>query len=171
MQTLKSFFASHEEPVGSFAEKNLKIIKKNIQNNILKSNKYVESVGKIKSYKKLLMFLINLFASENFLEDFNLFEENFLKDNTTLLAAVGFDVKGSTKITVETRACDYALAICVKLSGQSFQDYGFDILGPHSQVSESWIYAGFTKDETRKAALKKYAEWRKANPIKKYEPK
>ena len=98
------------------------------------------------------------------------FEENFLMDNTTLLAAVGFDVKGSTKITVETRACDYALAICVKLSGQSFQDYGFDILGPHSQVSESWIYAGFTKDETRKAALKKYAEWRKANPIKKYEP-
>ena len=79
MQTLKSFFASHEEPVGSFAEKNLKIIKKNIQNNILKSNKYVESVGKIKSYKKLLMFLINLFSSENFLEDFHLFEETPLE--------------------------------------------------------------------------------------------
>ena len=99
------------------------------------------------------------------------FEENFLKDNTTLLAAVGFDVKGSTKITVETRACDYALAICVKLSGQSFKDYGFDILGSNSDMATSWIYSGFTKDETRKAAFKKYEEWRKANPIKKDEPK
>lgn len=99
------------------------------------------------------------------------FEEKFFKDETTLLPAVGFEVKGSMSITVETRACDYALAICVKLSGQSFQDYGFDILGLNSDMANSWIYSGFTKDETRKAALKKYAEWRKANPIKQDETK
>ena len=75
MQTLKSIFASHEDFGGSFAEKNLKITKKNIQNNIMKSNKYVESFGKIKSYKKFIMFLLNLFASENYLEDFHLLEE------------------------------------------------------------------------------------------------
>lgn len=72
-----------------------------------------------------------------------------------------------TKITVETRGCDYALAICVKLSGQSFQEYGFDILGSHSDKFDNWENAGFTKDETRKAAFKKYEEWRKANPIPK----
>jgi heme/copper-type cytochrome/quinol oxidase subunit 2 len=70
-----------------------------------------------------------------------------------------------TKIRVETRACDYALAVCVKFSGQSFQDYGFDILGSRSDMFDSWLNAGFTNDETRKAAIKKYEEWRKANPI------
>ncbi len=92
-------------------------------------------------------------------------EEKLLKDETTLLPDVLFDLKGPTKIRVETRVCDYALAICVKLSGQSFNDYGFDILGSDSDMFESWEYAGFTKDETRKAAFKKYEEWRKANPI------
>ena len=98
------------------------------------------------------------------------FEEKFFKDETSLEPVVGFDLKDQSKIRVETRACDYALAVCVKLSGQSFQDYGFDILGSHSDMFNTWIYAGFTKDETRKAAFKKYEQWRKANPIKKDEP-
>jgi hypothetical protein len=95
------------------------------------------------------------------------FEEKLLKDETTLEPVVGFDLNDGTTIKVETRACDYALAVCVKLSGQSFQDYGFDILGSHSDKFDSWMYAGFTKDETRQAAFKKYEEWRKANPIQK----
>ncbi|MDX1963035.1 MAG: hypothetical protein SFX18_07770 [Pirellulales bacterium] len=95
------------------------------------------------------------------------FEEELFKDETTLEPVVGFDLNGAMKIKVETRACDYALAVCVKLSGQSFQDYGFDILGSHSDMFENWIYSGFTKDETRKAAFKKYEEWRKINPINK----
>ncbi len=95
------------------------------------------------------------------------FEEKLLKDETILRSEVEFDLNDGTKLTVETRACDYALAICVKLSGQSFQEYGFDILGSHSDKFDSWEYAGFTKDETRKAAFKKYEEWRKANPIQK----
>ncbi len=99
------------------------------------------------------------------------FEEKLLKDETTLLPEVLFDLKGPTKIRVETRACDDALAICVTLSGQSFKDCGFDILGSHSDMFGDWMYAGFTKDETRKAAFKKYEEWRKANPISKDEPK
>ncbi len=57
-----------------------------------------------------------------------------------------------------------ALWICLKLSGQSFQDYGFDILDPRRELN-AYSFAGFTKDETRTAAFKKYAEWRKANPI------
>jgi len=93
-------------------------------------------------------------------------EKKLLKDETTLLPEVAFDLDGPTKIRVETRVCDYALAICVKLSGQSFDDYGFDILGSRSDMFNNWEYAGFTKDETRKAAFKKYEEWRKANPIK-----
>jgi len=46
---------------------------------------------------------------------------------------------------------------------------GFDILGSQSDMFNSWIYAGFTKDETRKAAFKKYEQWRKANLINKDE--
>lgn len=102
--------------------------------------------------------------SEN--ERISYFEEKLFKDETTLAPEVSFDSEGQTKIRVETRACDYALAVCVKLSGQSFKDYGFDILGSHSDKFNSWECAGFTKDETRKAAFKKYEEWRKANPIK-----
>ncbi len=98
------------------------------------------------------------------------FEGKLLRDETTLERIVLFDLKGTTKIRVENRACDYALAVCVKLSGQSFKDYGFDILSSRSDMFNSWEYAGFTKDETRKAAFKKYEEWRKANPIKKDEP-
>lgn len=98
------------------------------------------------------------------------FEGKLFKDETTLVPDGLFEVKGLTKIRVETRACDYALAVCVKLSGQSFKDYGFDILGSHSDMF-GWIYSGFTKDETRKAAFKKYAEWRTANPLTKDDPK
>jgi hypothetical protein len=74
MQTIKSFFITTEED-SSYSERMLKITKTNIQLNILKSNKYIESVGKIKSFKKLLMFLLNLYASENFLEDIQLLAE------------------------------------------------------------------------------------------------
>ena len=93
------------------------------------------------------------------------FEEKLFKDETILRSEVEFDLNDGTKIKVETRACDYALAICVKLSGQSFQEYGFDILGSHSDKFDSWEFAGFTKDETRQAAFKKYEQWRKANPL------
>lgn len=103
-------------------------------------------------------------VSEN--DRIRFFEGTLFKDQTTLAPSSLFDGKGP-KIRVETRACDYALAVCVKLTGQSFEDYGFDILGPHSEMFESWLYAGFTNDETRQAAFKKYEEWRKANPIKK----
>ncbi|MBL8892361.1 MAG: hypothetical protein JNL67_20465 [Planctomycetaceae bacterium] len=95
------------------------------------------------------------------------FEEKLFKDETILRSEVEFDLNDGTKITVETRARDYALAICVKLSGQSFQEYGFDILGSNSEKFDNWEFAGFTKDETRQAAFQKYAEWRKANPIQK----
>lgn len=95
------------------------------------------------------------------------FEEKLFKDETILEPVVSFGSEGSSEIKVETRACDYALAVCVNLSGQSFQDYGFDILGSNNEMIGNWMYAGFTKDETRKAAFKKYEEWRKANPIRK----
>jgi hypothetical protein len=54
----------------------------------------------------------------------------------------------------------------LKLRGQSFQDYGFDILDPRRELN-AYSFAGFTKDETRRAAFKKFEEWRKANPIQK----
>jgi hypothetical protein len=38
--------------------------------------------------------------------------------------------------------------------------------GSQSMIT-NWQFCGFTKDETRQAAFKKYEEWRKANPITK----
>ena len=73
MQTFKSFFAFQDE--GSLIEKTLKETKQNIYSNIIKTRGYVDSVGKIKSYKKLLLFLLNLYASENILEDIHQFKE------------------------------------------------------------------------------------------------
>jgi hypothetical protein len=91
-------------------------------------------------------------------------EEKFFKDERTL-TEVEIEVDGQKK-NVEIRVCDYALWICLKLRGQSFQDYGFDILDPRRELN-AYSFAGFTKDETRRAAFKKFEEWRKANPIQK----
>jgi hypothetical protein len=91
-----------------------------------------------------------------------LIEEKFFKDER-MLTDVEIEVDGQKK-NVEIRVSDYALWICLKLSGQSFQDYGFDILDPRRELN-AYSFAGFTKDETRRAAFKKYTEWRKANPV------
>lgn len=75
MMALKNLFSSIEEE-GSSAAKTLKTTKKIIRNNMLKPFNYIEPVGKIKSYKKLSTFLLNLYASETCcLEDFHNFEE------------------------------------------------------------------------------------------------
>ncbi len=103
-------------------------------------------------------------------DKFTFFEDKLFKNESVLLTGVRCDVKGTT-IQVDTLVCDYALAICVKLSDQSYQDYGFDIFGSRSDMPSSWAYSGFAKDETRKAAFKKYEEWRKANPLTKDKPK
>jgi hypothetical protein len=92
-------------------------------------------------------------------------EKKFFKDERKL-SDVDFQFNDQTKAKVEIRVCDYALWICLKLSGQSFQDYGFDILDPRRELN-AYSFAGFTKDETRKTAFQKYAEWRNANPIDK----
>jgi hypothetical protein len=101
---------------------------------------------------------------------FTFFEDKLFKNSSPLLLGVLTDVKGTT-IQVDTLVCDYALSICVRLTGQSHKDYGFDILSGRSDLITNWAQCGFTKDETRQAAFKKYAEWRKANPITKDESK
>ncbi len=128
------------------------------------------SLGRIEYHRgEAMSLLVGAGISND--EKIAFFEEKLLKDETVFVSGATFDVKGAPKIKVETRVCDYALAICVKLSGQSFQDYGFDVLGPYGAQHMSWLYSGFTEEETRKAAFKKYAEWRKTNPIKKDQPK
>lgn len=95
------------------------------------------------------------------------FEGKLFKDET-VVPQIFFKLVSTEKKKYEVRACDYALAICVKLSGQSLRDYGFDVLDPQSDTADDvWKYAGPMPDETRKAAFKKYQEWRKANPLKK----
>jgi hypothetical protein len=98
-------------------------------------------------------------------------EEKLFKIETKLQDNLYRRVNGKL-IVIETQIRDYALAICVRLSGQKYSDYDFGVLGAEpNMIDRYWNYCGFTSDETRKAAFKKYAEWRKANPMTKDEPK
>jgi hypothetical protein len=94
-------------------------------------------------------------------------EEKLFKIETKLQGNLYRRINGKL-VVIETQIRDYALAVCVRLSGQKYSDYGFAVLGTEpNMIDRYWNYCGFAKDETRKAAFKKYAEWRKANPIKK----
>jgi hypothetical protein len=91
-------------------------------------------------------------------------EEKLFQNETKLQKNVNCNVNGKN-IVVETQVRDFALALCIRPSEQKYSDYGFDILGPQPSMNTNWQFCGFSKDETRKAAFKKYAEWRKANSI------
>jgi hypothetical protein len=75
---------------------------------------------------------------------------------------VGLEVN----ITCQVR--DVALALAVHVSGQNLRDYGFEFVNgfnPAQVTSNVWGY-GFTKDEKRDAAFKKWQEY-EASPKKK----
>jgi hypothetical protein len=93
-------------------------------------------------------------------------EAKLFKNDTKLHKNASCNVNGKN-VVVETQVRDYALALCIRLSEQSYSDYGFDILGPQPSMITNWSFCGFSQDEIRKAAFKKYEEWRKANPIPK----
>ncbi len=99
-------------------------------------------------------------------EDAPYLEEQLFKIETKLQGDLYRRVSGKL-IVIETQIRDYALAVCVRLSDQKYSDYGFGVLGAEPEmIDRYWNYCGFTSDETRQAAFKKYAEWRKANPLK-----
>jgi hypothetical protein len=63
---------------------------------------------------------------------------------------------------VQTRICDVALAVMVKLSGQQLRDYGFTRVQENSMMLYNVSSLGFVEDPQRQTALKKWGEWSKA---------
>jgi hypothetical protein len=75
------------------------------------------------------------------------------------------NLRGTTEIR------DVALATALKLTGQNFKEYGYDVLGQQPQLIEHSPYlCGFSKDETRDAAFKKWKEWKEKQADAKDKP-
>lgn len=66
-------------------------------------------------------------------------------------------------VNISTQVNDIALGMAAHLSGQQPKDYGFDALQTQPALIWSYHYVGFSTEEKRTAAFKKWAEWREKN--------
>jgi hypothetical protein len=89
--------------------------------------------------------------------------EALFKD-TTQLTVIPFN-----QVMIKTQLNDVALAMAVHVSGQNPKDYGFDALQGNANANMIWSYhfLGFSTDEKRTAAFKKFADWSEAQKKKK----
>lgn len=70
-------------------------------------------------------------------------------------------------VQLQTQVNDIALAMAAQLSGQQPKDYGFDALQTQPSLIFAYHYLGFSTDERRVAAYKKWNEWKAAEEKKK----
>jgi hypothetical protein len=73
-------------------------------------------------------------------------------------------------VQISTQINDIALAQAVRVTGQSYKDYGFDALQTQPNLIDAYHYHGFSTDEKRTAAFKKWKDWKDAKK-KEAEPK
>lgn len=83
--------------------------------------------------------------------------EKLIGDNTSLGAMGMKDGKRR-----ECKLGDVALAMCIVLSGQKCQDFGFEDVAEGKPLHASYVQYSFVQEETRAAARAKWAEYRKA---------
>jgi hypothetical protein len=69
-------------------------------------------------------------------------------------------------VNITTQLNDVALAMAVRLTNQSHKDYHFDALESQPGLIWSYHYLGFSTDEKRAAAFKKYSDWTAAQKKK-----
>lgn len=72
-------------------------------------------------------------------------------------------------VAITTQINDVALAMAIQLSGQSNKGYGFDAWETSPALVFAYHYLGFSSEERRSAAFKKWKEW--SDSQKKDEPK
>jgi hypothetical protein len=70
-------------------------------------------------------------------------------------------------IQLQTQINDIALAMAAQLSGQQPKDYGFDALQTQPSLIFAYHYLGFSIDEKRETAFKKWKEYKAAQEKKK----
>ncbi len=88
------------------------------------------------------------------------FESMF--DDKTQVTAIQWN-----NVQLQTQINDIALAMAAQLSGQQPKDYGFDALQTQPSLIFAYHYLGFSTDEKRDAAYKKWKEWKAAQEKKK----
>jgi hypothetical protein len=69
-------------------------------------------------------------------------------------------------VNISTQVNDIALAMATHLSGQQPKDYGFDALQTQPNLLWAYHYLGFSTDEKRTAAFKKWKDWSEAQKKK-----
>lgn len=69
-------------------------------------------------------------------------------------------------VNITTQMNDIALAMAVHLSGQKHKEYGFDALQTQPEMLWAYHYLGFSTEEKRTAAFKKYQDWSAAQKKK-----
>jgi hypothetical protein len=85
--------------------------------------------------------------------------EAFLDDKTQF-CGFGIGVRGGN-VQGNTEVRDVALAMLVRLSKQSFKDYGFAISGlGYDHLMNNANYLGFSSNKQREKALAKWKEWK-----------
>jgi hypothetical protein len=62
---------------------------------------------------------------------------------------------------VQTRICDVALAVMIRLSGQQLRDYGFTRVQENNMMLYNVSSLGFIEDPQRQTAIKKWRDWLK----------
>ncbi len=85
-----------------------------------------------------------------------------LFDDKTQITNIQFN-----NVNISTQINDIALAMAVHLSGQSHKEYGFDALQAQANLLWTYHYLGFSSDQKRTVAFKKYADWNAAQKQKK----
>ena len=63
---------------------------------------------------------------------------------------------------VQTKVCDVALAVMVRLSGQKLTDYGFTRAQENTMMLYNVSTLGFAEDAHRQTAISKWREWSKS---------
>jgi hypothetical protein len=77
-----------------------------------------------------------------------------LFDDKTQVTAIQWN-----QVHITTQLGDIALAMAVHLSGQQHKEYGFDALQSQPSLLWAYHYLGFSTDEKRTTAFKKYEKW------------
>lgn len=88
------------------------------------------------------------------------FESMF--DDKTQVTAIQWN-----NVQLQTQINDIGLAMAAQLSGQQAKDYGFDALQTQPSLIFAYHYLGFSTDEKRVTAFKKWAEYKAAQDKKK----
>ena len=69
-------------------------------------------------------------------------------------------------VNISTQLNDIALAMAIHLSGQAHKDYEFDALKTQPGLLWAYHYLGFSAEDKRIAAFKRYADWQAAQKKK-----